>query len=90
MVRVTPAPHRGKKQLCPIVFQTVFNSSISFVFLLILLQGPQSQIYFEYQKRKFIYNPDTKQFVKVGFPVGLPISNYLASQGLQEDSIVCI
>eukprot|EP00026_Physarum_polycephalum_P000224 Phypoly_transcript_00224.p1 GENE.Phypoly_transcript_00224~~Phypoly_transcript_00224.p1 ORF type:complete len:1213 (-),score=244.37 Phypoly_transcript_00224:27-3665(-) len=70
-IKVDPFKHKGSKQICPIVSKTK--------------PGEPQQIYFEYQKRKFLYSPETGKFSKLAFPIGLLLSDYLHSHGLDDE-----
>jgi manganese-transporting P-type ATPase len=45
-----------------------------------------SELFFVFQKRKYIWDPERKQFVKITFPVDCSMEHYRTSRGVQSAS----
>jgi cation-transporting ATPase 13A1 len=48
-------------------------------------EDDEETIWFNFQKTKYLYERDKKQFVPLDFPVSETIQTYMESKGLQEE-----
>ncbi|KAI9136899.1 hypothetical protein BKA69DRAFT_1101510 [Paraphysoderma sedebokerense] len=73
-IRVIPTEHRGSGELCPLMKANVTQ-----------IEGKarknETQIYFIFQKKKYIYNSDKKYFLKITYPTSIPFSHFKSSKG---------
>ncbi|XP_060590702.1 endoplasmic reticulum transmembrane helix translocase-like isoform X1 [Ruditapes philippinarum] len=69
-VKVVPTPNSGATEL---------------VKLHKIMEDDQETIWFNFQKTKYLYERDKKQFVPLDFPVSETIQTYMESKGLQEE-----
>ena len=74
-IMVLPTPHNGAGQLCDLQRRTVYSD------------GAETQIFFFFQKRKFVYNSDKKVFEKLEYLSSLSydMAYYKQSTGIGSD-----
>eukprot|EP00276_Gloeochaete_wittrockiana_P023948 CAMPEP_0184365734 /NCGR_PEP_ID=MMETSP1089-20130417/150349_1 /TAXON_ID=38269 ORGANISM="Gloeochaete wittrockiana, Strain SAG46.84" /NCGR_SAMPLE_ID=MMETSP1089 /ASSEMBLY_ACC=CAM_ASM_000445 /LENGTH=1238 /DNA_ID=CAMNT_0026707081 /DNA_START=169 /DNA_END=3882 /DNA_ORIENTATION=- len=73
-VKIVPTPHHGKKTICPLERSSLKDDQ------------KDAGIYFSFQKRRYDFDPVTKRFEKLKFPVSESLGTYQKQRGYGSQS----